>query len=102
MVLSTICYFHHPVCEREWKATIKRTVRASEYELWDQILYELCCPKEDNKTSWMCYTNATVRLELSNYSAPIVEVGKESQFLRLSYIFIVKCLQTYFNETVYA
>jgi len=31
---------------------------------------------------------------------PILEAGIESQFLRLSYTFIVKCLQTYFSETV--
>jgi len=32
----------------------------------------------------------------------IIEAGIESQFLRLSYTFIVKCLQTYFSETVKA
>jgi len=31
---------------------------------------------------------------------PILDAGIESQFLRLSYTFIVKCLQTYFSESV--
>ena len=31
---------------------------------------------------------------------PILEAEIESQFLRLSYTFIVKCLQTYFSESV--
>jgi len=30
---------------------------------------------------------------------PILDAGIESQFLRLSYTFIVKCLQTYFSKT---
>jgi len=31
---------------------------------------------------------------------PILDAGIESQFLRLSYTFIVQCLQTYFSESV--
>jgi len=33
---------------------------------------------------------------------PIFDAGIESQVLRLSYTYIVKCLQTYFSETVKA
>ena len=167
----------------EWKTTVKRTVRAREYELWDQrlssdpdftfdrILQPRISPAVvytvSNNSSFRnnmctiarlwcrpvalenfvcehcnlvfqdelvhviceCLKTQTLRHHFMNSVAqmlqqdeldvlyeydsltrtlkllgaplePILDAGIESQFLRLSYTFIVKCLQTYFSESV--
>ena len=78
----------HVICECLKTQTLRHHFMNSVAQMLQQdelgVLYE--------------YDSLTLKL-LGAPLEPILETGIESQFLRLSYTFIVKCLQTYFSKT---